>query len=113
MDTFTIFGVIYLAVVLAGALFMRNPPEGYTPPGFQPAAAERSKASQQNFTFKQALGSWQWYALWLTLFLNTVAGIAIISQAAPMAQEISHVTAASAAGLVGLISIANSNTTER
>jgi OFA family oxalate/formate antiporter-like MFS transporter len=45
--------------------------------------------------------------LWLTLFLNTAAGIAIISQASPMAQEISHVNAAAAAGLVGIISIAN------
>jgi OFA family oxalate/formate antiporter-like MFS transporter len=50
------------------------------------------------------MGTWQWYALWALLFLNTSAGIAIISQAAPMAQEI---TGATAAGLVGLISIAN------
>src|SRR5208282_5937014 len=56
---------------------------------------------------QQALGTWQWYALWLTLFLNTTAGIAIISQASPMAQEISGVSAATAAGMVGLISIAN------
>jgi len=105
--TFKILGGIYLAVVLAGAFFMRNPPDGYNPPGFQPVAAKHSNESPQNFTLKQALESWQWYALWLTLFLNTVAGIAIISQAAPMAQEISHVTAATAAGLVGLISIAN------
>jgi OFA family oxalate/formate antiporter-like MFS transporter len=53
------------------------------------------------------LHSWQWYGLWLILFLNTTAGISIISQASPMAQEITHVTAATAAGLVGLISLAN------
>jgi OFA family oxalate/formate antiporter-like MFS transporter len=105
--TFKTLGGIFLIIVLAGAYFMRNPPEGYTPAGFQPVAAKHQGASQQNFTLTQALQSWQWYALWLTLFLNTVAGIAIISQAAPMAQEISHVTAATAAGLVGLISIAN------
>jgi OFA family oxalate/formate antiporter-like MFS transporter len=51
--------------------------------------------------------TWQWYALWALLFLNTSAGISIISQAAPMAQEITGVTAAVAAGLVGIISIAN------
>jgi OFA family oxalate/formate antiporter-like MFS transporter len=45
--------------------------------------------------------------LWLTLFLNSVAGIAIISQASPMAQEISHVSVAAAAVLVGIISIGN------
>jgi OFA family oxalate/formate antiporter-like MFS transporter len=105
--TFEILGGIYLVIVLASALFMRNPPEGYNPPGFQPNAGDKPGASQQNFTLKQALGTWQWYALWLTLFLNTNAGIAIISQASPMAQEISHVNAAVAAGLVGIISIAN------
>src|SRR6185369_14532147 len=55
----------------------------------------------------EALGKWQWYALWAMLFLNTSAGISIISQAAPMAQEITRVSAAVAAGMVGIISIAN------
>jgi MFS transporter, OFA family, oxalate/formate antiporter len=105
--TFEILGAAYFAVVFAGAAFMKNPPEGYTPPGFQVAAAKQASSSTQNFNLTQALGTWQWYALWMTLFLNTTAGIAIISQASPMAQEISHVTAATAAGLVGLISIAN------
>ena len=46
-------------------------------------------------------------ALWSILFLNTTAGISIISQASPMAQEMTNATAAAAAGMVGLISIAN------
>src|SRR3989475_8421399 len=41
------------------------------------------------------------------LFLNTMAGISIISQAAPMAQEMDKTSAVKAAGLVGIISIAN------
>jgi OFA family oxalate/formate antiporter-like MFS transporter len=45
--------------------------------------------------------------LWALLFLNTSAGISIISQAAPMAQEITKVGAAVAAGMVGIVSIAN------
>ena len=105
--TFELLGTAYLAIVLAGGAFMRNPPDGYTPQGFQVRAVNQTSSSTQNFTLTEALGSWQWYALWMTLFLNTTAGIAIISQASPMAQEISHVTAATAAGLVSVISIAN------
>jgi MFS transporter, OFA family, oxalate/formate antiporter len=41
------------------------------------------------------------------LFLNVTAGISIISQASPMTQEITGVNAAVAAGVVGIISIAN------
>lgn len=104
-STFVILGIAYFAIVMLAATVMRNPPEGYAPPGFRPSRASGSAA--RDFTLRQALGSWQWYGLWLTLFLNTTAGIAIISQASPMAQEISHVTAAKAAGLVGIISIAN------
>src|SRR5579863_847052 len=104
--TFEILGLAYLAVVFACALVMRNPPEDYAPAGFN-AALPHSGRSARDFTLRQALGTWQWYALWLTLFLNTTAGIAIISQASPMAQEISGVSAATAAGMVGLISIAN------
>ncbi len=104
--TFEMLGLAYLIIVLACALVMRNPPEGYAPAGYKPPAASKS-SSGSNFTLSQALRTWQWYALWLTLFLNVNAGIAIISQASPMAQEISHVSAAVAAGMVSLISIGN------
>jgi OFA family oxalate/formate antiporter-like MFS transporter len=105
--TFEILGLAYLVLVFACALAMRNPPEGYPPAGYSAAASHPGRPASQDFTLRQALGTWQWYALWLTLFLNTTAGIAIISQASPMAQEISGVSAATAAGMVGLISIAN------
>ncbi len=36
-----------------------------------------------------ALKTWQWYALWAILFLNVTAGIALISEADPLAQEVS------------------------
>jgi len=107
LRTFQILGVAYFLMVLFAAMVIRNPPAGYMPPGYVPPAAPTRRSSAQDFTFGQALGTWQWYALWCILFLNTTAGIAIISQASPMAQEISGVTAAVAAGMVSLISIAN------
>ena len=104
-STFQTLGLAYLVVVFTCAFWMRNPQTTTATAGY--AAKKRAAAPQQQFSLKQALGTWQWYALWLTLFLNTTAGISIISQAAPMAQEMTGVTAAVAAGLVGLISIAN------
>jgi OFA family oxalate/formate antiporter-like MFS transporter len=107
-ETFAILGVTYLIAVTGAALFMKNPPEGYRPPGWQPPPpSEQTQRSTRDYTLREALRTWQWYALWLVLFLNTMAGISIISQASPMAQEITHVSAGAAAGLVGLISIAN------
>jgi MFS transporter, OFA family, oxalate/formate antiporter len=104
-STFVILGITYFAIIMLAATVMNNPPEGYVPRGFQRSSVRGSSA--QDFTLPQALRSWQWYGLWLTLFLNSTAGIAIISQASPMAQEISHASVAAAAALVGIISIAN------
>ena len=106
-DTFAVLGVAYLLAVVAAGLVMKNPPAGYVPPGWTPSAAQQKQRAARSLTLSEALGTWQWYGMWAVLFLNVTAGIAIISQAAPMASEITGVDAATAAGLVGAISIAN------
>jgi MFS transporter, OFA family, oxalate/formate antiporter len=107
LKTFAILGIAYFFAVTIAALFMKDPPPGFKPAGWQPSAAQTKQRAARDYTLGEALRKWQWYALWAMLFLNTSAGIAIISQAAPMAQEITHVRAAVAAGMVGIISIAN------
>jgi len=107
MRTFAILGVVYFLAVTIPAFFMQDPPADYRPAGWTPSATQQRQRSSRTYTLAEAMRTWQWYALWALLFLNTSAGISIISQAAPMAQEITGVTAAAAAGLVGIISIAN------
>src|SRR5438477_2062556 len=104
-QTFTILGITYFIAVSGSALFMRNPPDDYRPPGWQPPVSQQQQ--RPDYTLGAALKTWQLYGLWAILFLNTSAGITIISQAAPMAQETTHASAVAAAGLVGIISIAN------
>jgi MFS transporter, OFA family, oxalate/formate antiporter len=106
-SAFAILGVIYLVMVVGAALFMRNPPEGWRPEGWEPDTTERSDRSGVDYDLSGVLRTWQWYALWALLFLNVSAGISIITEAAPMAQEITGVNATVAAGLVSIISIAN------
>jgi OFA family oxalate/formate antiporter-like MFS transporter len=107
LKTLAILGVAYLIMVVLGSSIMRNPPEGWRPKGWQPSAKQQEQLDARDYTLKEALSTWQWYVLWAMLFLNVTAGISIISQASPMAQEISGVNAAVAAGMVGIISIAN------
>jgi OFA family oxalate/formate antiporter-like MFS transporter len=106
LQTFAILGVAYFVTVVGTAFFMQNPPDGYRPDKWVPSPAQQQRATRP-YAFDEAIRTWQWYGLWLLLFLNTTAGIAIISQAAPMVQEITRVDAAQAASLVGIISIAN------
>ena len=105
LKTFAVLGIAYLVAVVVPALFMKDPPAGYRPEGWQPSEAQKRERAGTDYTLSRALGQWQWYALWVMLFLNTSAGISIISQAAPMAQEITRVSAAVAAGMVGIMRV--------
>src|SRR5258706_15979508 len=87
---------------------MKNPSDGYRPAGWNPPVKQQQQQQAGNdYPLGAALKTWQWYGLWAILFFNTLAGISIISQAAPLAQEVTQVSAGVAAGLGGVISIAN------
>ena len=107
LNTFAYLGISYLIVTVVASLFMQNPPEGFRPEGWMPTASQTSQRAGRDYTLGEALKTWQWYALWLLLFLNTFAGISIISQEAPIFEELVGVGAVVAASMVGLASIGN------
>lgn len=107
MPTFAYLGSAYLVVCVIAGYFMQNPPADWVPEGWTPSAAQRTTRVARDFTFGEALKTWQWWALWALLFLNTTAGISVISQESPMFQELSGATAIVAAGMVGIASIGN------
>ena len=107
MHTFAILGVAYAIVALAGASFMQNPPEGWRPDGWAPTEAQTAQLADHNYSVGEALGTWQWWGLCLLVSLNTMAGLSLVSQAAPIFQEMGKVNAATAARFVAIISIAN------
>jgi len=107
LPTFAYLGVAYFVVALIAAMFMRNPPEGWQPPGWTPSAKETSQRATQDYLLQDALKTWQWWVLWAILFLNTCAGISVISQEAPIFEELTGVTAIVAGGMVGIASLGN------
>jgi MFS transporter, OFA family, oxalate/formate antiporter len=107
LSTFAYLGIGYLVVTIISGAFMQNPPDGWKPEGWSPTASETSQRAGHDFTLSEALKTWQWYALWLLLFLNTCAGISVISQEAPIFQELTGVSAVVAGGMVGVASLGN------
>jgi OFA family oxalate/formate antiporter-like MFS transporter len=87
LKTFAVLGIAYFIAVTVAALFIKDPPQGFAPAGWKPTAAQTKQRTDRDYTLGEALGKWQWYALWAMLFLNTSAGISIISQAAPMRRK--------------------------
>jgi len=105
--TFLAFGVAYLVLVVAAAQFYIDPPHGWRPEGWEPSTAVSKTASQIDFTAREAMKTGRFWLLWLMLSLNTSAGIMIISQASPLAQQQTGATVVEASTIVGLLSIFN------
>jgi OFA family oxalate/formate antiporter-like MFS transporter len=101
-------GIAYLIAGVAGALVFRNPPPGYSVPGYDPVRATgRAKPSATAYSLRDALHTRQWYLLTLILFLNVMCGIAFISQASDAAQDLTDVSATTAATFVGVMGLFN------
>jgi MFS transporter, OFA family, oxalate/formate antiporter len=107
LTTFAYLGIGYLIVTVISGAFMQNPPDGWKPEGWAPTTLQASQRAGHDFVLSEALRTWQWYALWLLLFLNTCAGISVISQEAPIFQELTGASAIVASGMVGIASIGN------
>lgn len=108
-QTFLVMGMVYFISMSLGALAIRIPAPGWAPPGYVPTAKASKMVTHANVHIDQALKTPQFYLLWLILFLNITAGIGVLGQAAVMIQETfkGSITAAAAAGFVGLLSIGN------
>jgi MFS transporter, OFA family, oxalate/formate antiporter len=107
LHTFAVLGIAYLVVTMATGYFMQNPPAGWKPEGWTPSVTQSAQRAARDYSLGDALKTWQWWALWALLFLNTSAGISIISQESPIFQEIGKATVIVAAGMVGIVSIGN------
>ena len=107
LPTFAYLGVGYFIVAVIAALFMQNPPEGWQLEGWTATEKQTSERVSKDYILSEALKTWQWWIMWLILFLNVCAGIAVISQEAPIFQELTKVTAIVAAGMVGIASLGN------
>jgi OFA family oxalate/formate antiporter-like MFS transporter len=84
--TFYIWGVIFLVLVTGAAQLYKNPPQGWVPAGFAPAKSAVSAAD--SYQFGDAVKKIQWWMLWAMLFLNVSAGLGLISQLSPLAQNL-------------------------
>ena len=106
VPTFITLAVLYLVVMLAGALSFRVPPEGYAPKGW---SAPASHQPLQGLEPSAAMATPQFWLLWGVLCLNVSAGIGLLGQASAMIQEVfkGEVDATQAARFVSLLSLFN------
>ena len=110
--TFGLLGGGYLLVMIGCAQLLRRPPEGWCPAGWTGTAHDPlhnapSASTVGNSSPWQLIATRRFALLWLLFFIQVTCGIAVISAASPMAQEIAGLSTAQAATMVGLMGLFN------
>jgi MFS transporter, OFA family, oxalate/formate antiporter len=106
------FHVIYLMAAIIGgvcivaALFMKDPPKGWRPPGWTPSAKAVQRPSDHQFTLGEAVSTWQFWMLIISFILISSAGLAGVSKIVKYSNSFGF-TAAAATAAAGGISIFN------
>lgn len=104
VSNFLILGCIYFLIITASALYLAPLPKKPVQNGISNTNAP-SNAKQ--YTAKDAMKSWKFYALWWVFFTNITCGIGLLAAASPMAQEIIKISPLAAASMVGLTGLIN------
>lgn len=106
LSTFIAMGVIYLAMMSFGVVNIKIPKSALLKPVVN---KKETTEGTLNVSVEKAIRTKQFWLLWVVLCTNVTAGIALLSQASPLIQEMFSglVTPAAAGGFVGLLSIFN------
>lgn len=84
-------GALFAGVIIVAAQFLAWPPPGYVPPGSpnrnivnQTTSAAPTTHSKTDWTAREMLGTWQYYALFFLSFGSAQSGLLVIANAKPM-----------------------------
>jgi MFS family permease len=114
--TFIVMGIIYLLFMQFGVWTIRVPADDWKPAGYVPSQEHDALITTANVSADNAIKTPQFWLLWVVLLCNVTAGIGVLETASPLIQETfsdaamgvgKGVTAAAAAGFVGLLSLFN------
>lgn len=106
LGTFLWLGIIFVIVCVIGAFFVKNPPQGYKPDGWNPPERKKGAAALEDFAPREVVRTPQFYMVTGTLMLACMAGLMMIGFAKPIAVA-KGLGGAAAVGVM-IISIFNS-----
>jgi len=106
MNTFRIFGVIFIILIIILALPLKFPRTGWTPEGWKPVPPAQGQAVKCELNRKEMIQTRSFYALWACYFIGCLAGLMAIGISKPVGVEVG-VEAALATTLVGVFAIFN------
>ena len=79
LQTWMIFGIMYLVAVLIGSIWMVNPPDDYKPEGWEPPPTSDAAATGgTEFDQFRMLKTPQFYMIWFCFIAGAMAGLMVI-----------------------------------
>jgi len=106
MNTFRVFGIAFIILIVVLALPLKFPAVGWKPAGWTPPAPAPGQAVTCEFKREQMLKTSTFYALWACYFIGCLAGLMAIGIAKPVGIDIG-IEAGLATMLVGVFAVFN------
>ena len=103
---FMYLGVMYIIMVIVGALMLTNPPQGYKPAGWNPPTAAPGVSLKVDYTCSEMLVTWQYWLMWVLFVMGAISGLMIIGNVGSFAAA-SSITAIQIAWIVGILALFN------
>ena len=106
MNTFRMFGIAFIILIVILALPLKFPAAGWKPAGWTPPAPVAGQAVTCEFKREQMLKTSTFYALWGCYFIGCLAGLMAIGIAKPVGTDVGIETGL-ATILVGVFAVFN------
>jgi len=106
MNTFRIFGIVFIVLIFVLALPLKFPKAGWKPAGWTPPPPKPGEAVTCEFNRGQMLRTRAFYGLWACYFIGCLAGLMAIGIAKPVGTDIGVATGL-ATMLVGVFAVFN------
>ncbi|TWH51788.1 OFA family MFS transporter [Sporomusa sp. KB1] len=108
LDTFKIFGAVFLVVILVCSLIIKAAPTGYRPEGWQPpVAANAVSPALIDKNWRQMLQDPRWYVMACMFAIAALSGLMILAHASSIGQTMFKLSPQIAAFYVSLIAVFN------
>lgn len=87
VNAYLYLGVIFLAMVIAGAMLLINPEPGYCPAGWKPPAAGSAGAPGRDYNWREMIGTKSFWFLWTMFVLSATCGLMMIGNVGNVVQS--------------------------